>query len=103
MKAICFGLVAIAAVMVAAPLWADENDGKGAPNVPTVLNLKMKSIDGKEIDLSKFKGKVVLFVNVASQCGFTPQYAGLEKLHEKYAKDGLEIIGVPANEFGKQE
>src|SRR6202035_5785599 len=46
---------------------------------------------------------VVLFVNVASQCGYTPQYKGLEALHEKYAKDGLVIVGVPANEFGAQE
>src|SRR5216110_1997337 len=71
--------------------------------VPDVLTFKMKSIDGKEVDLADYKGKVVLFVNVASQCGYTPQYAGLEKLYEKYAKDGLVVVGVPANEFGKQE
>jgi glutathione peroxidase len=67
------------------------------------LSCKMKGLDGKEIDLSQYKGKVVLFVNVASKCGNTPQYAGLEKLYETYSKDGLVIIGVPANEFGKQE
>jgi glutathione peroxidase len=67
------------------------------------LEVKMKGLDGKEVDLSQFKGKVVVFVNVASKCGNTPQYAGLEKLYENYSKDGLVIVGVPANEFGKQE
>ena len=68
-----------------------------------VLNFTMKDIDGKDYDLSKLKGKVVLFVNVASQCGYTKQYSGLQELYEKYEKDGFVIVGVPANEFGKQE
>jgi glutathione peroxidase len=76
---------------------------KGANKVPDVLNFKMKSLTGKDVDLSKYKGKVVLMVNVASQCGLTPQYEGLEDLHEKYAGKGLSILGFPANEFGKQE
>src|SRR5262245_36759821 len=76
---------------------------KGDKKVPDVLNVKMKSLDGKETDLSQYQGKVVLFVNVASQCGYTPQYKGLQALYEKYADKGLVIIGVPANEFGKQE
>jgi glutathione peroxidase len=76
---------------------------KGANKVPEVLNFKMKSLAGKDVDLSKYKGKVVLMVNVASQCGLTPQYEGLEALHEKYAGEGLAILGFPANEFGKQE
>ena len=67
------------------------------------LDLKMKSIDGKELDLSKYKGKVVLIVNVASKCGYTPQYEGLQSLYSKHEKDGLVILGVPANDFGKQE
>jgi glutathione peroxidase len=71
--------------------------------VSPTLNFKMKDIDGKEVDLSKYQGQVVLFVNVASKCGYTPQYEGLQKVHEKYGKDGLVIIGVPANEFGRQE
>jgi len=62
----------------------------------------MSSIDGKTIDLSKYQGRVVLMVNVASECGFTPQYAGLEELHEKYAAKGLSILGFPANDFGAQ-
>ena len=67
------------------------------------LDFKMKSIDGKEVDLSKYKGKVVLMVNVASKCGNTPQYATLEAMYKKHAADGLVILGFPANEFGKQE
>src|SRR5438105_3182020 len=76
---------------------------KGDKKVPAVLNFKMQSLDGKEVDLSKYAGKVVLIVNVASRCGYTPQYKGLEALHEKYAQDGLVILGVPANDFGRQE
>ncbi|HUY92705.1 MAG TPA: glutathione peroxidase [Pirellulales bacterium] len=71
--------------------------------VPAALNFKMKGLDGKTVDLSKYKGKVVLMVNVASQCGNTKQYAALEDLHEKYGKKGLAILGFPANEFGAQE
>lgn len=72
-------------------------------NVAPVLDFTMKSIDGKPVDLSKYQGKVVLIVNVASQCGLTPQYKGLQGLHEKYSDKGLAILGFPANEFGKQE
>jgi glutathione peroxidase len=71
--------------------------------VPAVLNFKMKSLDGKEVELSKYQGKVVLIVNVASECGYTPQYKGLQALHDKYAKDGLAVLGVPCNDFGGQE
>src|SRR5262249_4826312 len=70
---------------------------------PDVLNFKMKDIEGKEVDLSQYQGKVVLFVNVATYCGNTPQYKGLEEVYEKYKDKGLVVIGVPANEFGKQE
>jgi glutathione peroxidase len=63
----------------------------------------MDSIDGRAIDLSKYQGRVVLMVNVASECGYTPQYAGLQDLHNKYAAKGLNILGFPANEFGAQE
>jgi glutathione peroxidase len=76
---------------------------KEKPKVSGPLDFKMKSIDGKEVDLNQYKGKVVLLVNVASRCGYTPQYEGLQKLYDKHSKDGLVIIGVPANEFGKQE
>nr|WP_315853326.1 glutathione peroxidase [Limnoglobus roseus] len=63
----------------------------------------MKDINGKEVDLAAYKGKVVLFVNVASKCGYTPQYKGLEAVYQRYEKEGLMVIGVPANEFGGQE
>jgi len=77
-------------------------------NLPTQMNkssfydFKMKSIDGNEIDFSGFKGKKVLIVNTASECGFTPQYEDLENLNKKYG-DKVTIIGFPANNFGGQE
>lgn len=69
----------------------------------TFHNFKVKNAQGQETDLSQYKGKVVLAVNVASKCGFTPQYEGLEKLHEKYASQGLVVLGFPCNQFGAQE
>ncbi|MDX2082520.1 MAG: glutathione peroxidase [Rickettsiales bacterium] len=60
-------------------------------------------IDGKKINLSDFRGKLILVVNTASKCGFTPQYKGLQNLYEKYKSKGLIIIGVPSNDFGSQE
>ena len=63
----------------------------------------LNSIDGKPAPLSAYRGKVVLIVNVASRCGFTPQYAGLEALYEKYKDRGFVILGFPANNFGGQE
>ncbi len=62
-----------------------------------------KTIDGQEISLDKFKGKVLLIVNVASKCGFTPQYKGLQELYEKYHDKGFEILGFPCNQFRNQE
>ena len=64
---------------------------------------KAEDIDGKNVPLSRYKGKVVLVVNVASRCGNTPQYAGLEKLYREYKAKGLVIVGFPANNFGSQE
>jgi glutathione peroxidase len=69
----------------------------------SVHEFTMKSIDGTPISLADYKGKVLLIVNVASQCGYTPQYTGLEALYEKYKDRGLVLIGVPANNFGGQE
>lgn len=123
---ILFGCTALAVILLTTPLTADAqrvtlrpggvnysrptsvsnfnpNLEQGAGKVPPVLNFKMTTLDGKDVDLSKYKGKVVLFVNVASECGYTPQYKTLQALHEKFAKDGLAIVGVPSNEFGGQE
>lgn len=61
------------------------------------------NIDGKEVSLESFKGKVVLIVNVASKCGYTPQYEGLQNIYEEYGEDGLVILGFPANNFNGQE
>jgi glutathione peroxidase len=74
-----------------------------AGQAKSIYNFTMRSIDGQQVSLSSYKGKVVLLVNVASRCGFTPQYAGLEALYEKYKDRGLVIVGIPANNFGQQE
>ena len=68
----------------------------------SIYDFKLKTIDGEDITLAKFKGKKMLLVNVASECGYTPQYKDLQSLHEKY-KDKLIVIGFPANNFGAQE
>lgn len=80
-----------------------QAEKKGDKKVPAALNFKMKRLDGKPANLGDYQGKVVLMVNVASQCGLTPQYEALEGLHEKFSDKGLAILGFPANEFGKQE
>lgn len=71
-------------------------------NAQSIYDFKVKSIDGKEINLADFKGKKIIIVNTASECGFTPQYEGLQKLYASH-KDKLVIIGFPANNFGAQE
>ena len=69
----------------------------------SVLNTTVKSIDGKDVDLSTYRGQVLLVVNVASECGYTKQYAGLEKLHERFAAQSFSVLGFPSNDFGAQE
>ncbi len=69
----------------------------------SIYDFTAKTITGQNRPLADYKGKALLIVNVASKCGLTPQYAGLEKLHEKYADKGLRVLGFPANEFGAQE
>ena len=71
--------------------------------VTSVHDFKMQSLDGKDVELSKYKDKVLLVVNVASECGATPQYSQLQKLHEKYSGKGLVVMGFPCNQFGGQE
>jgi len=69
----------------------------------TVYDFEALQISGKPVDLSEFKGKVMLIVNTASACGFTPQFAGLEVLHETYGSKGLVVLGFPCNQFGAQD
>ncbi|HEX3891311.1 MAG TPA: glutathione peroxidase [Terracidiphilus sp.] len=71
--------------------------------IRSIYDFTMKSIDGQQVSLKSYHGKVVLLVNVASKCGFTPQYAGLEAVYEKYKDRGLVIVGIPANNFAQQE
>ena len=70
---------------------------------PTIYDFAAKSISGADIVLSQFKGQVMLIVNTASKCGFTPQFGGLEALHKTYAGKGLAVLGFPCNQFGSQD
>jgi glutathione peroxidase len=87
------GLVVVAAAVVCSPAFG------GA----AVLDGTMKNIDGKDVDLSSFKGNVVMIVNVASKCGFTPQYEQLQAIYSKYKDQGFTVLGFPANDFLRQE
>ena len=69
----------------------------------TLQDFSARSIDGRDIDLSEFQGQVVLVVNTASQCGFTPQYQGLQALHDRYSAQGFSVLGFPCDQFGHQE
>lgn len=71
--------------------------------MPSLYDFSAKLLDGTEVSLADWRDKVVLIVNVASKCGFTPQYAGLEALHKKYHDKGLAVLGFPCNQFGGQE
>lgn len=74
-----------------------------AAQTHSIYDFTIKSIDGQPVSLKSYSGKVVMLVNVASKCGFTPQYAGLESVYEKYKDRGFVIVGVPANNFAQQE
>jgi glutathione peroxidase len=99
-KFAAFMPVLLGTLLIGIPLAAVEADETQAKSV---YDFAMKNIDGKIIPLSTFKGKAVLIVNVASQCGYTPQYKGLEALYRRYKDRGLVILAFPANNFGQQE
>lgn len=73
------------------------------PDAHTVYDFDARQIDGQDIALSAFKGQVMLIINTASQCGFTPQFGGLEALHQAYGGQGLVVLGFPCNQFGAQD
>ncbi len=94
----------IAALLLCGLTSAMPAEDKQEAVVPAALNFTVKNIDGKEIDLAKtYQGKVVLIVNVASQCGATPQYAPLQDVYDIYKDEGLVVLGFPCNQFGQQE
>jgi glutathione peroxidase len=95
------GLAIAALFLTVIPRAMAAQDSNKKPS--SVLEFTVKDIDGKDVPLSRFRGKVLLIVNTASQCGFTPQYKGLQEIYEKYKDRGLEILAFPANEFGAQE
>jgi glutathione peroxidase len=105
MKTIAIVVICVLAVFLAVS-WKMKSDSKNKPVVASkpdaLYTFKVKTIDGEEITLGKFKGKKLLLVNVASECGYTPQYKNLQALSDKY-KDKLVVIGFPANNFGGQE
>lgn len=82
---------------------AQEQKGTNEQKDANIYAFSAKSLDGEEIQFKQYKGKVLLIVNTASKCGFTPQYTELEQLHEKYADKGLVVLGFPCNQFGQQE
>jgi glutathione peroxidase len=99
-----FGRVALSVVLGGAVTgaFAAEPAGGGAA-CPPLLDRKMLNLQDEAVPLCQFSGKVLLVVNTASQCGYTPQYEGLEKLYQRYRDRGLVVLGFPANDFGGQE
>jgi glutathione peroxidase len=97
MRQFTLGLV-VATLALAAPVQSGDTMASDS-----LYSLKTTALDGKPADLGQYKGKVALVINVASQCGLTPQYAGLEKLHEELKGRGFTVLGFPSNDFGGQE
>jgi glutathione peroxidase len=93
-----FALAIVASLAVTGAAWAGPSNDK-----PAALGFTVKGNDGSAVDLSRYRGQVLLIVNTASKCGYTPQYASLEKLYQSYKDRGLRILAFPANDFGQQE
>jgi glutathione peroxidase len=97
--AICVAVSTMALFFVKAK--DSKTDGKGTAK--SVYDFTLKNSKGQDVKLSDYRGKVVMLVNVASKCGYTPQYEGLQKIYERYKDQGFTILGFPANNFGAQE
>src|SRR6185295_16557950 len=98
-----FALAAVCAGLLAFSLSSRANVTSSGEKMNSIYDFSLKDIDHKEINLSQYRGKVVLVVNVASRCGYTPQYEGLQKVYMKYKDRGFVILGFPANNFMGQE
>lgn len=96
-----FFVILISALVL--PLYALAFNNNGEKMGTNIKNITVKDIDGKEVNLSEYQGKVLLIVNVASYCGYTKQYAGLEEIYKKFKDNGFEILAFPCNQFGNQE
>lgn len=94
---LCLLLMLVASCVV----YAADKEGDARPE--TVYTFSAKNIDGQDVNLGSYKGKVLLIVNTASKCGYTPQYEQIEKVFRKYKDQGLAVLAFPANDFGKQE
>ena len=91
------------AVLCAWPVTAQQPRSASGTSVTSFYDLKTRTLDGKPADLAQYRGSVSLVVNVASFCGYTPQYTGLEKLHREMKGNGVNVLGFPSNDFGEQE
>lgn len=100
---IIFAAATVAGAITVSASMSMQNTPAPAGKAGSFYDLKTASLDGKPADLSSYKGKVTLVVNVASKCGYTPQYEGLEALHKELAPKGFAVLGFPSNDFGGQE
>jgi len=97
------GTFVVAAALAAMVFPAIAENGKDKMTQSNIYEFHAKALNGSDVTFDQYKGKVLLIVNTASECGYTPQYAELESLHEKYGKQGLDVLGFPCNQFGHQE
>src|SRR5215831_17789268 len=96
-------LAVLTVISLSITLTLGNSPGEGGVSIYVIYDLELARLNGKAESLATYKGKVVMAVNVASKCGFTPQYAGLEKLYERYSDRGFTVLGFPCNQFGRQE